>query len=321
MKKIFYFAISKSDETRFNSTSGGIFSEIADYVLDKSGYVSGAAFNQNLKLEHIVIDSKRDLNRIRKSKYLESSSFLVYKTIKSLLDNKKFVLFSGTPCQVGGLKAFLGKDYDQLITIDFICRGVNSPKAFEAWVKEVESKNCKKVKNVWFKYKVGGWNSSPMRTRVDFEDNSFVVFEGLKNLYMHGYLYNNLYLRPSCSKCLFKGNERHSDITVGDFWGLDKKLDDDKGASFIMINTKKGKELFNEISSKLIFKEMKNFVFDANPMFSANVIRSDKSSLFLSYLDKYSFRKSLKKVKLYPKKHKVIDFLLVLRKKFKNEGK
>ena len=158
----------------------------------------------------------------------------IFFKIKTYLHNGKTVLFCGTPCQVSGLYAFLGKRFDNLITIDFICRGVNSPKAFISWIDEIEKQEHKKVKKVWFKYKQEGWKASPKCTRVDFYDNSFKVYFGAKNLYMSAYLGPNLFIRPSCGKCDFKDFPRVADLSLGDFWKVDKSLDDDLGTSLIM---------------------------------------------------------------------------------------
>lgn len=321
MKNQIYFAKSKSDKTRFESTSGGIFFELAKYIIDCGGYVAGATFDKNLKLKHFLVNSLDELHLIQKSKYVEAKAYNVYIEIKQKLVDEKLVLFSGTPCQVSALKSFLNKDYKNLITMDFICRGVNSNKAFNSWIKEIESKNKANVDNVWFKYKIGGWKSSPMRTRVDFSNGTYKVYEGFDNLYMYGYLFQNLYLRPCCTKCRFKGSDRSSDVTVGDFWGLQRELDDDKGTSFVMLNTEKGEQIFASIEKNIISGIAENSTFASNPMFSSNVERSIKSNKFLALLDNYKFSKALKIVDAFPKKNRILKFLVKIKKGILRNGK
>ena len=321
MKNQIYFAKSKSDKTRFESTSGGIFFELAKYIINCGGCVAGATFDKNLKLKHFLVNSLDELHLIQKSKYVESKAYNVYIEIKQKLDDEKLVLFSGTPCQVSALKSYLRKDYKNLITMDFICRGVNSNKAFNSWIKEIESKNKSNVDNVWFKYKIGGWKSSPMRTRVDFSNGTYKVYEGFDNLYMYGYLFQNLYLRPCCTKCRFKGSDRSSDVTVGDFWGLQKELDDDKGTSFVMLNTEKGEQIFASIEKNIISGFAENSTFASNPMFSSNVERSIKSNKFLALLDNYKFSKALKIVDAFPKKNRILKFLVKIKKGILRNGK
>ena len=290
------YAVNALDASiRFESTSGGLFSCIANYVLESGGSVCGAAFDENLKLKHVLINKSDELNLLRRSKYLESDAFESYKEIKKTLNEGKEVLFVGTPCQVSGLLSFLGKKYDNLITVDFICRGVNSPKAFEQWLKENERSASKTIKSVWFKYKVGGWKSSPTRTRIDYIDDSFVVLEGSNNHYMSAYLVDNIMLRPCCEYCKFKGKNRNSDLTVGDFWGIHSKLDDDKGTSILFINSKKGLDIFNSVSKYVEYEEECDFDNSNNPMFIQSVKRSRYTTKFLVALDKYSFSTCLYK--------------------------
>lgn len=243
-------AWSKDVELRYNSTSGGIFSEIAKCVVRQGGVVAGAAYRQNHMIEHQIVKDETGIVKLRQSKYAQSSIGDVYKTIKVLIKNH-IVLFCGTPCQIAGMKSFLGKEEGNLITMDFICRGVNSPKAYRAWLNEIESRCNTKIIRVWFKYKEDGWKKSPRCTRLDFSNGDIVIQKGEQNSFMCGYLESNLYIRPSCSKCKFKGRNRYSDITVGDFWGVNPNFDDDKGTSFVQINTAKGDELIKSIQQNV----------------------------------------------------------------------
>ena len=298
-----YAVWSKDCQVRYNSTSGGAFSEFAKIILSQGGLVAGAVYNRENLVEHMLIDSYEGIEKLRQSKYMSSSLGDIFKTIKKELNEGKLVAFCGAPCQVAGLYSFLGKEYSNLFTMDFICRGMNSPKAFKSWLNEIEQLEGSKVTKVWFKYKEGGWKSSPKRTRLDFENGKYKVYEGEKNLYMHGYLTSNLYIRPCCGKCQFKGVPRKSDVTFADFWGIEKELDDDGGTSMLLINSEKGKECFKKIKHNFNTYE-KNFedIFGGNPMFNASAIVPAKGHDFLKDLDHYTFSECLKAYEGYPQK-------------------
>lgn len=291
-----YAVWSKNKDIRYNSTSGGAFSELAKVILMDGGLVAGARYNKQNMVEHCLIGQIEDLEKLRQSKYISSSPKDIYNEVKTGLIEGKTIAFCGSPCQVAGLYAFLGKEYDNLFTMDFICRGMNSPKAFGAWIEEIEKEEESKVTRVWFKYKDGGWKSSPKRTRIDFADGHYVVKEGEDNLFMQGYLCSNLYMRPCCGECHFKGLPRQSDITFADFWGIDKELDDDKGTSLLLINSQKGKELFERAQENMeVHAKDFDSIFDGNPMFTTSVVVSKKSYDFLKDLDDLSFSQCLRK--------------------------
>lgn len=291
-----YAVWSKNREIRYNSTSGGAFSEFAKLIVSKGGYVAGAMYNDANMVEHSIVNDNVGIEKLRQSKYLSSSPKKIYKEVKEKLQEGIIVGFCGSPCQVAGLYSFLGKEYDNLFTMDFICRGVNSSKAFKAWLSEIESKEQSKATKVWFKYKDGGWKTSPKRTRVDFENGNHIVYEGENNLYMHGYLSTNLYIRPCCGDCQFKGIPRKSDVTFADFWGIEEELDDDKGTSMLLINSDKGRKAFDEIRSTFeVYEKDFNSIFAGNPMFSTSAIVPAKAHDFLVDLDNMSFSECLKK--------------------------
>lgn len=291
-----YAVWSKDKDIRYNSTSGGAFSELAKIILADGGLVAGARYNNQNTVEHSLVDSVEGLEKLRQSKYISSSPNNIYREIKTELIKGKKVAFCGSPCQVAGLYAYLGKNYNNLITMDFICRGMNSPKAFQSWLNEIEEQEGSKVTKVWFKYKDEGWKSSPKRTRLDFADGHYVVKGGKENLFMQGYLTSNLYIRPCCGNCLFKGIPRKSDITFADFWGIEKELDDDKGTSMLLVNSDKGRELFNTAKENLeVYKKDFDSVFEGNPMFTDSVVVPNIGHNFLRDLDNKTFSKCLKK--------------------------
>lgn len=291
-----YAAWSRRKEIRFHSTSGGAFSELAAVVLQKGGVVIGAEYDKENLVRHTVIKQAEKLEKIRQSKYIQSSMGYIFREIRSYLNSEKSVVFCGCPCQVSGLYSYLGKEYPNLVTIDFICRGVNSPKAYQAWLLEIEKSAGSRVVKVWFKYKKEGWKKSPRCTKVDFENGRSLVFEQKDNLFMEGYLGYNLYMRPCCGTCQFKGIPRRADITLADFWGLEKELDDDKGASMILVNNSKGEELFRQARPKMeVFERNFDEIFKGNTYFDKSVEISDKSLDFLKELDIKPFSKVLKK--------------------------
>lgn len=300
-------AWSKNKDLRYNSTSGGIFSELANYVVIQGGSVAGAAYGEFGVVEHHIENDIKGIERLRQSKYVQSNMKDIYVKIRLLLE-KQTVLFCGTPCQVAALKNFLGKNTSNLITVDFICRGVNSPKAYRSWLQELEGKYSARVKRVWFKYKEEGWKKSPRCTRIDFDNGTKIVQKGSENTFMCGYLGANLYIRPSCSACKFKGNYRGSDITVGDFWGIKEAMDDDGGTSLLQINTQKGLQLVEGIRKKInIFECSSDDVLAGNICMYESVTINPKSEEFLRKLDgnilfsklvdKYSKKTLLKRIR------------------------
>ncbi len=296
-----YAVWSKDKEIRYNSTSGGAFSEFAKVIIAKGGIVAGAKYNVENLVEHAMTDSLAGIEELRQSKYMSSSVGSCYKDVKKELLNGRLVAFCGSPCQVAGLYSFLGKEYDNLFTMDFICRGMNSPKAFKSWINEIEDQENGKVIRVWFKYKDGGWKTSPRRTRLDFADGTYKVYENERNLYMHGYLYSNLYIRKCCGDCCFKGIPRKADVTFADFWGIEKTFDDDKGTSMLLINSKKGKEYFEKVRERMeVHQKDFNNILGGNPMFLSSAVVPVIGHDFLVDLDNLSFSDCLKKYGGYP---------------------
>lgn len=293
-----FAAWSRNDETRFTSTSGGAFTELAEAVLAESGVVFGALYDDLCNVRHGMAVDAESLEGLKQSKYVQSDTGFAFREVLQHLDEGRIVAFCGTPCQVAGLRAHLGRyaDTDRLVTIDFVCRGVNSPKAYRAWLEEREKTKGVTVTKIWFKYKVGGWKTSPFRTRIEFADGTDVVLDRKDNLFMSGYLDSNLYLRPSCTNCRFKGFPRQGDITLADFWGLDPVLDDDKGASMVLVNNQKGRRVFERAKESLVIHESRfTDIFAANGCIDASVKGNRKSRDFMVDLDTMSFSKAFRK--------------------------
>ena len=249
-KPTIYAAWSRTYTTRYNSTSGGVFSELAKIALQEGAYICGAVYTENQMVHHEIVQSEEGLARVRQSKYTQSETGLVFREIKGLLRQGKQVLYCGAPCQVAGLYEFLGGDKDNLTTVDFICRGINSPMAYRAWLDDLEGQFGAKATRVWFKNKECGWNK--FSTRVDFANGKHYRKSRYDDLYMRAYLNHNLFIRPSCTDCQFKGLPRMGDITLADFWKIDKKLDADLGTSMVILNSEKGDSLFSKAQPNLV---------------------------------------------------------------------
>lgn len=304
-----YAAWSKDENLRFLSTSGGIFPELAKYVLSMNGYVVGAAYDENQSVSHTIIDDCGDLWKLQQSKYVQSNTKGVYKDILKIINSRKTVLFCGTPCQVAALLSMFDNNKpDNLYTVDFICRGVNSPKALRSWISEIEGVENAKISRIWFKYKVGGWKSSPKRTRIDFKDGHQIILESEKNTFMHGYLTSNLYIRSSCGDCKHKGMNRKSDITLADFWGIDSNLDDDKGTSLVMVNSLQGKKILEGIEDRIFYQKRElDEVIKGNHCFISSVDIPKNSKNFLKKIGTDNFSVTLKKYARKPIWRRIID--------------
>lgn len=240
---------------RFDSTSGGIFSALAQTMYSEKGYVSGAFYNEHFDVENYISNSKLDLRKLRSSKYVQSLAGGLYKKIKTLLDSGEKVLACGSPCQMAALRTYLQKDYDNIVIVDFLCRACNSPKVFHKYLESLEAKYGSAVTAIKDKNKDHGWRS--LARKVTFADGQTYYGEGHDDHYRRGY-HLNVFERPSCYGCKFKGVPRISDITLGDFWGIesiDPSIDKDLGTSLIMLNSAKGREFFKKTKNRLIVKE------------------------------------------------------------------
>jgi len=256
-----YAANNRNEDVRLASSSGGIFSVLADFIISKGGYVAGVILDENLIAKHIVSNKPEDILKMQGSKYVQSYVDDCYKTVKECLNNDKYVLFTGTPCQVAGLKKYLNKDYEKLLTIDFICTCVNpaylTNEVAKSMIKDTEPYEITKVN---FRDKITGWGGKPggeFAFSVEWKDkngNSHKYYEQLFfNMFFNGFL-NHLWMKDSCEDCVYSSSSRVSDITLGDFWGInfyDKNLNDNKGLSFTLLNTLKGKQYFEDIKTKL----------------------------------------------------------------------
>lgn len=251
-----YAAYSKDNKLRSESSSGAIFSLLAEQVLHQNGTVYGVAMSQDCKYaEFIRLDEQEDLFKLRGSKYLQARVGNTYQQVKADLECGLTVLFSGTGCQINGLKCFLGKEYDNLYCVDVICHGVPSPKLWKQYVQYVESEANAKLINVNFRCKDKGWSDFGIK-RINSNHKSMYVSKD-KDPYMLMFL-RDYCLRPSCYECLVK-QCKLSDLTIADFWGINEvlpEMNDGKGVSLVILRTRKGLELFNHIKANIVCKEV-----------------------------------------------------------------
>lgn len=299
-----YAVINKDEIVRKESSSGGVFNSLARYVLNKNGVVFGALFDENFKVKHAYIENESGLIKLQKSKYVQSEIGVTYKEVKTFLGEGRLVLFTGTPCQIGGLQAYLKKDYDNLITQDFICHGVPSPKV---WEKYIEKKQLKgKIKEVSFKDKRTGWN----KYSITFEHNSNTDSELARNNHYMLLFLKDVILRQSCYNCAFKDKYRNSDITLADYWGVENvhtQFSDDKGTSLVVLNSKKGKDVFNEIKQDFIYEPTDlERAISYNTCMIKSVNANKNREDFFKRLDKCDVEKLAKK---YTQKSKIKIFI------------
>lgn len=244
IKPLPYGVINNNKDVLSNSSSGGIFYALLKELFSKQNAVCyGAAYDENLVVRHMRAETLEDSLKFMGSKYVRSDIEGVYEKVKEDLKNNKKVLFTATPCETMGLYTYLKRDYDNLLTCDIICHANPSPKVLKKYIKALELKENKEIKSIYFRAKSNGWNNTtPI---IEFKDNTKIE----ESTYMTGFL-RELISRPSCSECVFTKPYMVSDITIGDFWGVDKLTDikDYKnGISLVYGNTKKGQDFLNKL--------------------------------------------------------------------------
>lgn len=247
-----YIVRNKDNDVLMNSSSGGAFTAFSDAAVDEHYVVFGGAFDDDFNVIHDCAETKTDAEKFRGSKYVQSQLNDTFLQIKSLLDNGRKVLFSGCPCQVAGLVSFLQKPYDNLITVDFICHAVPSPKVWKKYREYLTSKYKSDIKSVNFRSKEFGYHCSSMKIEME---NGKTQKLGMNTDLLLKSFFLNVCSRPSCYDCHFKTTDRYSDITVFDCWDISRydknKKDDNKGYSAVLLHNQKGQKLFEKISDKV----------------------------------------------------------------------
>lgn len=280
-----YACKNKNEKIRCESSSGGIFTLLAENVLARAGIVFGAMFNEQFEVVHTYVMDKEGLDKLKGSKYVQSRIDDSFKAVENFLLQNKIVLFSGTPCQAAGLRTFLAKEYDNLLVIDIACHGVPSPKVFRKYIEFLQNGFNTNLVNIFFRNKDHGWKAFSFV--ADFEKGKYC--EPFRhNQYMQGFL-KNLFLRPSCHYCKFKEFKNGSDITLGDYWGVDTahpEFDDDQGVSLVLVNSRKGKVVFSQIASNMeIMRSQLGLAVRGNPCIVESVVSHPNRTEFFSKLD------------------------------------
>ena len=311
------YAAKNPDETvRITSSSGGVFTALAANVISNNGVVFGASFNDQWEVTHTYAESIEDCNKFRGSKYVQSRIGNSYKDVETFLKANRFVLFSGTPCQIAGLKLYLKKDYDNLLTVDFVCHGVPSPGMFRWYLLEkiqkvaqmgdgknsvsfrpihsipkrnvLDSVENVEIEGISFRDKTKGWKKYSFaldlaKATADGEKNTVLLSYTLdKNPFLKGFL-RDLYLRPSCYHCPTKNLKSGSDITIADYWGINKvmpELDDDKGINAVIINTEKGRLFFKDIEVEKVLSSFEDIQKYNAAICRSSSLPSNRSKVF-----------------------------------------
>lgn len=307
-----YVCYNRNENIRYKSSSGGIFTLIATEILQRKGVVFGATFNKDFSVSHMYIEDIKELDMLRRSKYVQSSINDTYRQAKEFLENGRFVLFTGTPCQIEGLLSYLGKQYNKLYTQDIVCHGVPSQKVWKKYLEYRAKRDNEKPVEINFRdKKQEGWH----RFSLSFKYKNFEYAKNQReDLFMKVFL-RNICLRDSCYECFFRKEHRLADITLADCWGINNinsSMDDNKGTSLVLINSSKGEELYSSILKNIKSYEttMKKAI-ESNP----SIIQSPKIDLnrekFFHDIDNMEFdqavnrnipqisllRKSIKKIK------------------------
>lgn len=254
---IIYACINKEKDSIKNSSTVGLFYELGKYIIENNGVVVGAVYDINIEVKHEIAYNLEKLETMRSSKYVQSKIGDIYIKIKKLLDNNMFVLFSGTPCQVGGLIKYLGKPYDNLLTVDIICHSVPSPKIFKEYISTIEKTYDSKILDINFRNKKNGWLCP--YTEIEFENKNKIFLQPSSSNEWYKMFNSHIIDRPACNNCLYTSVERISDITLGDFWGINKikpEIDCFNGVGKIFINTEKGKHFFEQVKDKFNIFQM-----------------------------------------------------------------
>ena len=277
---VVYAAWNKNENVRIQSTSGGVFSALAEVFIRCGGCVIGARYCDDFTITHCIIEQEEDIPLLRQSKYAQSELHDIFREIRRRLKLGEKVLFCGTPCQSAGLKSFLNEGYSNLYTCDFICRGVISPKVYRKFLSDMSQKNGSALRMVQFKNKDYGWNR--FSTKLGFQNETVYQEDRDHDFYMRGYLKHNLYLRPSCHECPSKSLKSGSDLTIGDFWGVQHimpQVDDNKGISVVLVNSERG-DRFLQSTELCIWEVDYASVLRFNPSIEQSVRWDKKRKLF-----------------------------------------
>lgn len=310
-----YTAVNPNEEIRRQSSSGGIFTLLSETVIAESGVVFGARFDEHWDVIHDYTETYEGLAVFRGSKYVQSRIGDVYSQVKQFVKAGRKVMFTGTPCQVKGLKQYLCREYDNLLTVDFVCHGVPSPKVWRTYLNEEITRQCEEkktvsshfnssfferdalVKGISFRNKAFGWKKYSfvltLSKTVATGDKKIVSSSCIfyDNAYMQAFL-ANFSLRPSCYNCPAKAGKSDSDIMIGDFWGINNIMpdfDDDRGCSLVILNSNRGEAVFSRLNinyKKVLYAE----VVSNNSNIEVSVTEPPYRKLFMILFSRFGFK-------------------------------
>ena len=277
-----YACYNQDNVVRDNSSSGGVYSLLAEQVINAGGVVYAACYNEKLDVVHTRIDKVEDIPKSRGSKYVFSSIGKSIQEIKELLEQGINVMFVGTPCQCAGVLKVAGENRDKLLCVDFVCHGVPEQKIWHMYLDALNKRGIDLV-DVNMRCKDTGWSNYNYCWKYTSKDGKTIIEKQKDNPYMKGFV-GDFYLRNVCYNCQFKGYERLTDITLADFWGiwdLHPEMDDNKGTSLVMLHTEKGQEYYQKISESIVQLEVtKEEAIKNNPSIVKSAVKTDKYDMF-----------------------------------------
>ena len=282
-----YAAVNTDEAIRSTSTSGGVFFPVAKQILRRDGVVFGVEFDEDFFARHAFAETEEDARAFCRSKYMQSDTLNCFAEAKAFLDAGRPVLFTGTACQIAGLKQFLGREYDDLYTMDIICGGVASPVL---WQKYLRSFRKGKPQQVSFRDKTNGWYRSAVR--IDFADGSQYMCEFRKDPYMEMFI-KGFSVRESCYRCGFRQEHIGADLTIADFWGIDDvlpELNDDRGISVVLSHTEKGEQLLRDAAELSLTPVDTEKALQKNRMSRQIRIRDSRRDKYLKALPRRGFK-------------------------------
>ncbi len=283
-------AYSVDEQIRQNSSSGGIFSELAASVLAAGGAVAGAAMQPDGVVRHLLAETTEQLALLRGSKYVQSEAWHVFAPIQTMLDAGRTVLFAGTPCQTAALSACLSKPAERLILIDLICHGAPSPAVWKRYVDFRSKQADSKCTDVTFRDKEEGWQH--YRLKMQFANGTSYAAPAASDPYLRAFL-KNASLRPSCSDCAYKGDHRVSDLTLADYWGVDRlhpMQNTKQGVSLVLVHSEKGRQLLDQCADRLVLEETAAApALAANAAYTHSAPASPNRTRFFADLDRLPF--------------------------------
>lgn len=290
---IAFAARSRDEEARRKSSSGGVFYELASQILSEGGYVCGAVFDEHFHVKHILSNTREDLYRMMGSKYAQSDMGMCFRQIQTLLDEGKSVLFTGCPCQVAGLRTFIGRNHPNLLLVELICHGIPSDQMLQTYIGMQEKKYGARLKELEFRNKEKGWHNSSVRMK--FANDRIYQESMTMDTFMQGY-FQYITVKESCYTCNFRHFSSGADITIGDFWGAEvvlKEFDDNTGLSAVLATTTKGEHFLKVTSVELFPCDMKTVI-----TYNQNLLNSTSPNpsrhMFYEYEEKFGTEKAIR---------------------------